>query len=493
MRSSKISKQTDHWIVIGSGIAGMASACRLAASGKQVAVYEQSSTYGGKIGEWRSQGFRFDKGPSLFTLPEVLDELFLSCKKNPREYYDYQQLPTVTKYYYSDGLELNAHSDLSAFQKELVDKLGENQNQLERFFKRIEEVYNFVYPIFLENPIAEFNRHLPGSYWDTFKMLLKIEGHKSLNSSNKEWFKHPKTVQLFNRFATYNGSNPYRAPATLNVIPHLEHKLGAFYVKGGMRKVAEAIYQLAIDLKVQFVFNSKVEKIMVTHGQARGIVTDGKEVFSDGVVCNMDINKAYPLLLKKERQPSMILNQEKSTSALVFYWGMDISDSHFDVHNVLFSSDYKYEFDCLAKGEISQDPTVYVYISSKAEASDAPKGKENWFVMINVPPNEGQDWARIKQEARKSILAKLNNLFEEDVSEQIVMEEVLDPIIIEESTSSDKGALYGNSSNSMFSAFLRHQHRNKRINDLYFVGGSVHPGGGIPLCLLSAKIATDVV
>ncbi len=477
-------------VVIGAGIAGLAAACRLARQGEKVILYESAPTFGGKVGEINNKGFRFDKGPSLFTLPEILDELFLDCGKNPRDFYSYYQLPVVTKYIYPDGLQLKAYANLEDFKQELINKLGEKKLDLDRFFKHIQQVYDFVFPIFLENPIREFKKHLKVSWWESFKMLMKIESFKTLDASNQSWFKHNKTVQLFNRFATYNGSNPYRAPATLNVIPHLEHKLGAYYVKGGMRKVVQAMYDLAVDQGVEFRFNSPVSQILIENGAARGVVINNAVVPAKAVFCNMDINKAYPALLPKEPQPKLLLNQEKSTSALVFYWGMNLSETKFDVHNVLFSKDYKYEFDCLSKGEVSDDPTVYVYISSKADSGDAPKGKENWFVMINVPPNKGQNWPGIIETARKNILDKLNHHFDEDVSAFIEMEEVLDPIKIEQFTSSYQGALYGNSSNSMFSAFLRHPHQNKKLKSLFFVGGSTHPGGGIPLCLLSAKIAT---
>tara|TARA_B100001093_G_scaffold514495_1_gene588648 strand:- start:19 stop:1494 length:1476 start_codon:yes stop_codon:yes gene_type:complete len=488
MKSSETSKHPV--IVIGAGIAGLASACRLASQGEKVILCEAAHTYGGKVGEIKNKGFRFDQGPSLFTLPELLDELFVDCGKNPRDFYSYYQLPVVTKYIYPDGLQLKAYANLEDFKQELINKLGEKKQDLDRFFKHIEQVYDFVFPIFLENPIREFKKHLKSSWWESFKMLTKIESFKTLDASNQSWFKHSKTVQLFNRFATYNGSNPYRAPATLNVIPHLEHKLGAYYVKGGMRKVVQAMYDLAVDRGVEFRFNSPVSQILIENGAARGVVINNAEVPAKAVFCNMDINKAYPVLLPKERQPKLLLKQEKSTSALVFYWGMNLTETKFDVHNVLFSKDYKDEFDCLSKGAVSDDPTVYVYISSKTDPSDAPKGKENWFVMINVPPNKDQNWPGIIETARKNILDKLNHYFKEDVSAFIEMEEVLDPIKIEQFTSSQQGALYGNSSNSMFAAFLRHPHQNKSLKSLFFVGGSTHPGGGIPLCLLSAKIAT---
>ena len=298
---------------------------------------------------------------------------------------------------------------------------------------------------------------------------------------------------MFNRFATYNGSNPYLAPATLNVIPHLEHQLGAYYVDGGMRQVAKALYQLAVDLGVDFQFNSAVQEIIVENKKAIGVNVNNHKHFADQIVCNMDINNAYPKLLKHQKQTKIYLKQEKSTSALVFYWSLSKKLPQLDVHNILFSANYNKEFDALNKGLVYNDPTVYLYISAKADQNDAPIGKENCFTMINVPHNKGQDWDEIIDAARKNIIKKINNILDIDVSTLIMNEEILDPRKIEKDTSSYGGALYGNSSNSMFAAFLRHPHQNKKINNLSFVGGSVHPGGGIPLCILSAKIATNAI
>jgi len=480
-------------IVIGSGIAGLVSACYLANKNYAVQVLEAGASYGGKIAAINHQGFRFDKGPSLFTLPEFLDEVFTSCHKNPRDYYSYKQLPLITKYFFADKSSLNAYADIELFTDELVTKHGEDKAELQAFFKHIKSIYDFVSPIFLKNPIQEFYKNFPVSLPQALLKSFQIDAFKSLNKSNQQWFKNPKTIQLFNRFATYNGSNPFVAPATLNVIPHLEHQLGAYYVNGGMRQVATALYQLALDLGVHFQFNSPVEEIIVEKKQAIGVKVYNQEYFASHIVCNMDINNAYPKLLKTEKQPKIYLKQEKSTSALVFYWSMDIETPELDVHNILFSKNYKEEFDFLSKGKVSQDPTVYLYISAKADKNDAPKGKENWFTMINVPHNNGQNWEEIIAAARKNIIKKINKILDLDVTPLIINEEILNPQEIENLTSSFGGALYGNSSNNMFAAFLRHPHQNKNIKKLSFVGGSVHPGGGIPLCVLSAKIATNAL
>jgi phytoene dehydrogenase-like protein len=210
----------------------------------------------------------------------------------------------------------------------------------------------------------------------------------------------------------------------------------------------------------------------------------------------MDVWFTYRQLLSEHEHlhPKRILNQERSSSALIFYWGIKKQFPELNLHNIFFSNDYKAEFDHIWKEEtIYHDPTVYLNISSKYRKDDAPEGMENWFVMINVPANTGQDWNSLIQTARENIVKKLSDILKQDISELIVCKRILDPRMIESKTSSYRGSIYGTSSNSRFAAFLRHASRSSKVKNLYFCGGSVHPGGGIPLCLLSAKIASDWV
>jgi phytoene dehydrogenase-like protein len=198
-------------------------------------------------------------------------------------------------------------------------------------------------------------------------------------------------------------------------------------------------------------------------------------------------------LLPGEPAPERALRQEKSTSALIFYWGIRRQFPELDLHNIFFSEDYRHEFDCLAAGNISDDPTIYINITSKYTPADAPAGCENWFTMVNVPYNSGQDWDALIVETRRNVLAKLSRILGTPIEPLIACESLLDPRSIESKTSSHLGALYGTSSNNRMAAFLRHPNFSNRIRGLYFCGGSVHPGGGIPLALLSAKIVNDLI
>jgi phytoene desaturase len=347
--------------------------------------------------------------------------------------------------------------------------------------------------MFLFGSMHKLSNYVSASAFKTLFNLPKLEFWRSMHNSNTSRFKDPRTVQLFNRYATYNGSDPYRAPATLNLIAHLEHNIGAFILKGGMHQLSRSLEKLANELGVEIHYSHQVETILHDDKRVHGLRCATGEVEADIVVSNMDIVPTYKKLLRDMKPPKHILNQERSTSAMIFFWGMNTEVSDLEVHNIFFSDDYPKEFKALRHGQMSDDLTVYLYISGLRNPADAPKGKQNWFVMVNAPSDQGQDWESMRQAARQAIIRKLNAQLNFDVSTAIEVEDHLDPTLIEARTSSFQGALYGSSSNSHLAAFLRHPNFHRKIDNLYFCGGSVHPGGGIPLCLASARIVEQMV
>lgn len=482
-------------VVIGAGIAGIAAAIRLRAKGYRVICVEANSYPGGKLSEISGNGFRFDAGPSLFTMPQYVEELFELNHKKTSDYFRYKKLDNTGVYFYPDGTSFIAHSDLNKFAEELQQKFSTPAHQTKSFFKKSKTIFDITYHVFLERSIHRLKTYLR---WPTFISVLKfgkIDAFNTMHQSTAKMFTHSRVQQYFDRYATYNGSNPYKAPATLHVIPHLEHAYGAFIPEGGMISITNSLVKLAKDIGVEFLFNTKAIEINYHQHKITGVTISSNSTIdflkADVVFSNMDMVYTYRKLLPKLEAPEKLLNQEKSSSALIFYWGINKSFEQLDLHNFFFTNNYKKEFDKIDQGEILDDPTVYVNITSKHVNADAPTGCENWFTMINVPHNEGQNWDELIAEARKNIIRKLSDMLNSDISSHIIYEEVLDPRTIESRTSSFKGALYGNSSNNKYAAFLRHANKSSKLKGLYFCGGSVHPGGGIPLALLSAKISTE--
>jgi phytoene desaturase len=480
-------------IVIGSGIAGISAAIRLALKNYTVDVYEANPYAGGKLTVLQLGQFRFDAGPSLFTMPHYVDELFKLAGKDPKHYFEYVRIPTACHYFFEDGIFLRFTEDREKLKEEVSNKLAVDSTPIIKHLDRSKLIYDATHKAFLERSLHKVSSHLTIDTLNCIAHLPWLNIFTTMHDANQKALNHPKLVQIFDRYATYNGSNPYSAPGILNIIPHLESGFGTFFPKLGMHSITTSLVKLAEELGVRFHFNSKVEEIIENGKKVEGITVNGTRIPGDVVICNSDIKPAYKYLLKHVKAPKKTLEQEPSSSAMIFYWGIKKEFPQLDLHNIFFSEDYENEFRTMfQERSVCDDPTVYVHISSKVVKDDAPEGCESWFVMVNVPSNSGQNWEELRKKIRKNIVDKLARILGEDISTLILEEDYLDPIRIEQRTSSHAGALYGSSSNERMAAFLRHPNFSK-IDGLYFVGGSVHPGGGIPLCLLSAKIATDLI
>ena len=479
--------------IIGAGIGGIAAAIRLACRGHQVEVFESNPYPGGKLSEFWNGDFRFDAGPSLFTMPAYVEDLFAIADEPIGDYLQYRRLSTICTYFWEDGTRLEASADPHQFAATLKEQLGIPLATTQKILNQAAFKYEAVGRIFLEKSLHKVDTWLTKEVLIALGKIPSLELMTSMDQSNRRLTQHPKLIQLLNRFATYNGSSPYKAPGLLNMIPHFEHGIGAFFPEGGMYSITKALFRLAVKKGVQFFFEEKVDKILVQNSLVRGLVVKGNRKEFDLVVSNMDVFFTYQKLLPQITAPKRSLQQEKSTSALIFYWGINRKFPELGLHNIFFSEDYKREFDFLEKGEISNDPTIYINCSSKYNTQDAPPNTEGWFTMINVPYNQGQDWEHIIEEAKANVIKKLNRMLQIDLEALIISEDQLDPRTIEQKTASHLGALYGNSSNNRFAAFIRHPNFSRKIKNLYFCGGSVHPGGGIPLSLLSAKIVDQLI
>lgn len=477
-------------IVIGSGIGGLASAIRLAKEGCKVMLFEANPFIGGKINNKKLGKYRFDTGPSVFTAPHYIEDLYKFAHKPFN--FPYKKIDEGFRYFYPDGTRFTLPNDREEQVKLLSEKLGENPTTLHQYLDKAAKNYKLISPLFIEKSLHNFKSLLG---WKLVKALVNISSYalsETMNSENKKFFFNPKTLQFFNRFATYNGSDPYKAPAMLNMISHLEVNEGVYLPEKGMQQISSALGDLCKELGVKFYLNEKVEEIQLNGKDVRGIRTKNGLYPADIVVSNMDINFTYEKLLPQEKIPKNILEQEKSSSAVVFYWGIKKSFPELGLHNVFFNTDYRDEFHTIFDDkQIYFDPSIYVNITSKEVESDAPKGCENWFVMVNVPNNVGQNWEDAIPTLRNIILSRLSKELDTDLSALIEVEDVMSPISIEKDYFGKMGAIYGNASNNKFAAFYRHSNKHNNIKGLYFAGVSVHPGGGIPLALNAAKLAVE--
>ncbi len=478
-------------LVVGSGVAGIAASIRLAVKGYEVAVYEKNSYPGGKLTAFEQSNFRFDAGPSLFTLPELVDDLFKISNKNPRDYFNYVACEISCNYFFEDGQKLSFYAEHERLFQEIETKLKIDVSYLKKYLAKSKRIYESTEVAFLKQSLHDWKKYFSNAVLKCLINIPHLNLNTTMHAANEKELNHEKLIQIFDRYATYNGSNPYKAPGILNLIPHLELSMGSYFPTNGMHSITKALVKLAQELGVQFHFNSEVQEIVIEKKEIKGIIVAKQLIESEIVICNTDVKFAYTHLIRSSKRKRRYTTQEPSSSGCIFYWGINKSFPELDLHNILFSENYHQEFESIfSNNEVCNDPTIYINITSKKNIQDAPENCENWFVMVNVPYNSGQNWEEIRKKIKDSIIQKINRILKTSIEQYIVTENYLDPIKIEQNTSSFGGALYGASSNNRLAAFFRHPNFTP-TKGLFFCGGSVHPGGGIPLCLNSAEIATN--
>jgi len=482
-------------VVIGAGIGGLSAAVGLAARGFQVTLVEKLDRPGGKMGEVRSDGFRWDTGPSVLTMRHVYERLFEAAGRRLDDYLDLLPINPITRYFWRDGATIDAVADEEAMCENIRRAFGPRDvDGYRRFMRYVRRLHDVV-----SNPFLY--RHKPG--WRDLMSLpladvLKIDALRTMHQAVSAHFKDPHLVQLFDRFATYNGSSPYRAPATLNVIAHVEMAQGAWYPRGGIFQLARAWERLATELGVEIRYAEPAQEICVQGGAATGVrLANGSVIQAGAVVCNADYTWAQQTLLPA-RNHAGADRLEPSCSGFVLMLGVRGAHPELAHHNILFTGDYRREFDDIFDRRIApRDPTLYLCITSKTDPEHAPAGHENWFVLVNAPflsPNF--DWSceadRYAQHIRGLLIANLGRILTVAEAQAMVrVERRFTPLDLQETYGGHRGAIYGFSSNTRTTAFMRPGNRDRAIARLYYAGGSVHPGGGVPLVALSGLAAAD--
>ncbi|UCE07214.1 MAG: phytoene desaturase [bacterium] len=481
--------------IIGGGLGGLTAAVRLAHQGFQVQLFEQNETLGGKMNKFVGNGFRFDTGPSLLTMPFVIDELFDSIGEKRTEYLEFVLIDPICRYIWEDSSILDATANTSRMIDEIKKFSMEDASRYENFLAYTKRIYDITADVFLFKPIHEIKKLVN---WQTFLKLFRvpqIDPFRTAHEGVSRYFKHPKLVQLFDRYATYNGSNPYQAPATLNIIPYVEYGLGCYYIKGGMYQLVDSLKKLAEKFVVEIQTGAKVEKVLHEQNRVKGIQVNGEKISADYVISNADVVVAFDELIDGFPKKQSKLNRlEPSLSGVVFLWGIDKQHSQLAQHNVIFTADYALEFEQIfMTKQVPDEPTIYIAITSKRDLDHAPAGEENWFVLINAPYLDGnQNWRDATARLKNVIIEKLRRL-SINITDRIRFEKIITPQDFYDQYRSNRGSIYGISSNDRMTAFRRPANRSREIEGLYFAGGSTHPGGGVPLAMLSGKMCADLI
>ncbi len=486
-------------VVIGAGLGGLAAALRLRAKGHFVTVLEQSEFAGGKCGIYERDGFRFDTGPSVLTLPAVLADLFHACGKRLEDYCQLEAVEPGCRYFFSDGMCFDAPGTLEGFRAAIAEHFPAERHNFDRYARYTRQLWDISGPVFLNNPLAL--RTLLRVPWGRLLRGALALAPVTMHRANRYFFKDPRLIQLFDRYATYNGSDPYRTPATFNVISHVELAFGSWRCVGGMYALVESLVQLCQERGVDVRLRTAVERIAFGRGnRLQGVhLRNSGFIPADSVVVNADAVSALtgPLFSEHSQQKrwhKRFARTEVSGSGFVVLAAIKHNQAKIAAHNVFFSDDYPREFrEQFAKpGQALSKPTVYLHrMHGTPERPAAPAGMDGWFLLLNAPSlDRFSDWEEQKNTITDAALNTLQSHRIDFSATDVLWRQIRTPEFFESRLSAWHGSLYGPASNHPLAAFFRVKNSLQK-GSIAFAGGSAHPGGGIPLVLLSGQQAAN--
>ena len=492
-------------------MAGLAVSARLAKRRHHVTVLEQASTIGGKLGRYSRDGFVFDTGPSLLTLPAIYRDTFRKSGRPLESELDLVPVQPAFHYRFADGAEVRLPNASRAGTRRALDSAfgGDAGDQWAALIARAGQIWDITRGPFLESPLegprtlVRLSRNVDH--------VRTVAPWQSLRGIGKQYLRDPHLRQMLDRYATYSGSDPRRAPGVLSTIPYVEQTFGAWHVPGGLRNLGEALARRVEFRGADVRTDSPVAEVLTDGGRASGVrLADGEIVPADVVVANCDASTLYGRLLPSTRATravtSSIARAGLSFSGFVLLLALRGQTPGMAHHTVLFPDDYDDEFDSLfgtGRRPARAIPDPAVYICNPDDAAMRPDGHESWFVLVNAPrqrdPNGPErqpgtiDWtapgvAESYADHVLDVMARRGL----DVRDRLLWRVVRTPADLEAETGAPGGAIYGTSSNSQRAAFLRPANQSP-VPGLYLVGGSSHPGGGLPLVGLSAEIVADLV
>jgi 1-hydroxycarotenoid 3,4-desaturase len=484
-------------VVIGGGIGGLSAAIQAASQGLRVMVLERAPRLGGKLREIEVDGRMIDSGPTVVTMRWAFDQLFAAAGRKLADEVEFIPLEVLARHGWPDGGRLDLFADLEASARAITRLAGpEDADGYRRFCSHAERIYGIVEQPFLRSERPSMASIVTAKGLRGTLDFLSIDWHRSMWAALSSFFRDPRLRQLFARYATYYGSSPFRSPATLNLIAHVE-RIGVWRIGGGMVRLAEALAQLAADLGVELRTNSEVSRVIISNGRAVAVeLRSGERIPVAGVIVNAAPQALDSGMFGEELRGCVGVerNAERSLSAVT--WSAVARTRGFPLahHNVLFSRDYPAEFRALERGELIAEPTVYVCAQDREDAGphaidETPEWSEpeRLFILVNAPARGDDDpWTTAELDAleqRTFAVMRANGL-----QLDVIAHTRTSPREFEQLFPASGGALYGSTTHAMLAPFRRPTARTK-IQRLYLAGGGAHPGAGIPMVCLSGQLA----
>ena len=483
-------------VVIGAGLGGLSAAISLATEGFSVNLLEKNDKVGGKLNILEKDGFTFDLGPSILTMPHIFQKLFTHADRKMEDYVSIQTVEPHWRNFFEDGSTLDLSSDPIRMKQEL-DKLGPNTaKEFEQFLAYSKKLCEATEQGYFGKGIDSFWELI--SHYGAMRSMLDFDVFRTMDQGVRRFIKNPKLVDVLNYFIKYVGSSPYDAPALMNLLPYIQFGYGLWYIKGGMYNMAQGLKKLAAELGVKIRVNSEVAEILQTENRVTGVrLTDNNIILADIVVSNMEAIPAYKKLLKnQEHEVRRLQRFEPTCSGLVLHLGVDRIYDQLAHHNFFYSDHPREHFNAIFKSNrLSDDPTIYLVAPVKSDPSQAPKGCEIIKILPHIPhidpehPLQAEDYSAF----RERVLIKLERMGLTDLRKHIVCEESWTPIDIERRYYSNQGSIYGVVADRFKNLGFKIPQRSKTFSNLYFVGGSVNPGGGMPMVILSGQSVRDKI
>ena len=481
-------------LVVGGGLGGLSAAISLAAEGYQVEIYEKNDHLGGKLNQSSKEGFTFDLGPSILTMPHIFSRLFDQHNRDMEDYLEITRLDLEWRNFFADGTVIDLYAELD-------DMLANNEVITE---KDITEVNNYL--DYAGNITATVEEGYFAEGLDTMTDVLKFYGpikamkdldfFNTMASAVSKRISNSYLQHIYNFFIKYVGSSPYKAPAVLNLLPYIQYRYGLWYVPGGMYNIAKALQKLIAEVGIKVRTNSEVTGMLKKHDKITGIeLAEGEEVEGDIIVANMEVIPTYRELLQEKNLGKMEDKFEPACSGYVLHLGVDREYPNLAHHNFFFSEDPQKHFATVFKDyQLPEDPTIYLVATSRTDDCQAPEGCENIKILPHIPHLGKGGFSRQEyDDLKERVLSKLERMGLTDLRKHIIVEDEWLPEDIAEKYYSNHGAIYGVVSDRKKNHGFKAPKKSTRYDNLYFVGGSVNPGGGMPMVVLSGQQVKDKI
>ncbi|MGF7160566.1 phytoene desaturase [Rhodoligotrophos appendicifer] len=488
--------------VVGAGLGGLAAACTLAARGHSVTVFDKNEWIGGKAAVLQENGYRFDMGPTILTVPGVLYRIFSEAGKKLEDYLELVRLDPQWRCFFEDGSVLDLVENVEQMSGNIQTYTGDSRSSegYKQFIKLSERLHDVSNRFFFWKSVEDlkdtidFRRNLDAK---TLSDVMALKMGSTVASQIRRKVPDERVAQMLDHFTQYVGSSPYSSPAVLCSIAHMQTELGVWYPMGGTRAVPVALEKLATELGVKFRLSTNVNRIAQENGKVLGIVTDtGERLSFDRVVSNMDAVRTYAELVGGDigAKFTEAKKYEPACSGVVLYLGLKKAYEHILHHCFVFSRDPEEEFQAIYHdGEPAPDPTCYLAATSRTEKGVAPEGGEALYVLVHTPYlRPHHDWSKMLPQYRAVILDKLKRCAGmPDIEERIEFEAALTPQSIHDRYKVLNGAIYGLASHGRFLGAFKPGNRSRQVEGLYLAGGAAHPGPGMPMVMMSGWIAAD--